>query len=108
MQANGHLVQVALPIEAYCIYELLIFLDTVGRLQVLAQKGVKVLEVDVKNAVGLGQEAACRGGRPGAQEDRRGQRKQDRSHYPERSPPGLVHFPRLSRNRAKLNPSIPA
>jgi len=57
-----HLVEVALPVNAGCVDELLVFGDTLGRLQILVKEGAEGAEVDVDDAVGLGQQACASGG----------------------------------------------
>ena len=91
VQRDGRLVQVALPVDAGGVDELLVIGDALGRLQILVEEGADGPEVDVNDAVGLGQQP--RGFRRGfgAQEDGHGQKKQDRGHNEERSARASVH-----------------
>ena len=57
MERDGGLIQVALPINARGVNELLVFGDAIGRLELLVEEGTEGSEVDVEDAVGLGQEA---------------------------------------------------
>ena len=91
VQRDGRLVQVALPVDAGGVDELLVLGLMLGRLHVLVEEDAEGLEVDVDNAVGLGQEARGLGRGLGAQEDGHGQQNQDRGHYPERSARASVH-----------------
>ena len=91
VQGDGRLVQVALRVDADGVNELLVLRHALGRLQVLVQEGAHRPEVDVNNAVGLGQQARSLRRGLGAQEDGHGQKKQDRGHYPKRSARASVH-----------------
>ena len=93
MQGDGCLVEVALPVEAGGIHKLLELRDAPGRLEVLVEEGAKGLEVEINDAVGLGQQARRLGRGFGAQEDGHGQKDKDRGHYPERSAGASVHGP---------------
>ena len=74
MEGDGHLVQVALPVDARGVNELLVLGDAAGGLDVLVEEGADGLEIDVKDAVGLRQQARGLGRGLGAQEDGHGQR----------------------------------
>ncbi len=91
MQGDGHLVEVALPVDAGGVDELLILGHALGRLQVLVEEGAEGAEVDVNDAVGLGQQARGFGGSLGAQKDGDGQQDHDPGDDEERSTRASMH-----------------
>ena len=93
MQGDGNLVQVAFPINPGGVDKLLIFRHALRRLHVFVQKGSHRLEVDVENAVRLRQQPRRLWRSLGAEINGRGQKKQDRGQYPERSARASVHGP---------------
>ena len=92
VQGDGHLIQVALPVDSGGVDELLVLGHALGRLQVLMKEGADGLEIDVDDAVGLGQQARGLGRRFGAQKDGQGQQKQDRGHDKERIARASLHL----------------
>src|SRR6201996_8608087 len=56
VKGNGCGVKVALPVNAGGIDKLLVLGDALGGLQILAEKCTDRLEIEVDNAVGLGQQ----------------------------------------------------
>ncbi len=92
VQGDGDLVEVALPVDAGGVDELLVFGDAAGRLEVFVQEGANGLEVDIENAVGFREQAGSLRRGLGAQEDGEGQQEQDRDQYPERSSGASVHL----------------
>ncbi len=103
MQGDGHLIQVALPVDAGGVDELLVLGHALGRLQVLVEEGADGLEIDVDDAVGLGQQARGLGRRLGAQKDGHGQQNQDRGHDQQRSARASVHA--FERSTIHVEPS---
>ena len=91
VQRDGHLVEVALGIDADGFNELLVLRHTLGRLQVPMEKGADGLKVDVEDAVGLGQQARGLGRRFGAQKNGHGQQNQDCGDDEKRSARASVH-----------------
>src|SRR5208337_2177504 len=91
MQGDGDLVQVALPVDAGGVDELLVLGDALGRLELLVEEDAERLEVDVDDAVGFRQQAGGLGRSLGAQEDGDGQKGRDSGHYEERSAGASVH-----------------
>jgi hypothetical protein len=55
VQRDGRLVHVALRVDSNRVNELLVLRHALRRLQVFVKKGPYRIEVDVENAVGLGQ-----------------------------------------------------
>ena len=77
VQGNGGRVEVAFPVDAGGVDKLLVFGDALRRLQILAEEGADRLEVDVEDAVRLGQQAGGLGRSLGAQKDRNSQQYQN-------------------------------
>ena len=75
VEGDGGLVEVALPVDAGGLDELRVFGHALGRLQVGLEEGAHRAEVDVDDAVGLGQQARGLGRGLGAEKN--GQRQQD-------------------------------
>jgi hypothetical protein len=101
VQSDRSLIQVALPVDARGVDELLVIGRILGRLQIFVEEGARRLEVDVDNAVRLWQQARGLGRGYVSQEDGHGQNGQDRGQYPERSAGALVH---RSAVRDKISP----
>ena len=91
MQGNGGGVEVPFPVDSRSVDKLLVFRDTLRRFQVLAQKDADRLEIEVEDAVRLGQQTGRLGRRLGAQEDRNCQQQQVLRRRPKRSSRAFVH-----------------
>ena len=73
MDGDGDLVDVAFPVDAGGVNELLVIGGAIERLEVVVEDGVDGAQIDVNDAVGLGQKASGLGRGLGAQEDGHGQ-----------------------------------
>jgi hypothetical protein len=74
VESDGHLVKIALPVDAGGIDELLVVGGAIGCLQVLeVGEGSDGFEIEVDDAVGLREEAGGLRRGLGAQEDGHGQ-----------------------------------
>ena len=67
MQGDGDLVEIALPIDAGGVDELLVLGHALGRLELFVEEGAEGGEIDVEDAVGFGKQARGLGRRLGAQ-----------------------------------------
>ncbi len=77
VQGDGHLVEVALGVDADGVNEFLVLGGVLGRLQLFVEEGADGPEIDVDDAVGFGQQARGLGRSFGAQEDCEGHQNQE-------------------------------
>jgi len=77
VQGDGDLVEVALPIDAGGVDELLVIGDAARGLEVFVEEDADGLEVDEEDAVGLGEETGGFRRSFGAEEDGRGQQQEN-------------------------------
>ena len=91
MQRDGHLVQVALPVDPRGVNKLLVLGHPLGRLQILAEEGADGLEIDIKNAVGLGQQPRSFRRCLGAQKDGHRQENHNCGNNKKRSARASIH-----------------
>jgi hypothetical protein len=75
VHGDGDFVEVALPIDAGGVDELLVVGDALGRLEVLVEDGADGLEIEVDDAVGLGEQTGGFRRGLGAQKDGDGEQE---------------------------------